>query len=987
MKRLVFACCACIFHSASALIDQPDVLAFGGTGYHAQNWFTYETSIHSDGDGVLFDKGDKFILSPRYQGVIRKVILEVQSTQVAPSRVLCLMPIVDGRELGTNDMPCVITKVAMASKYEFVRFDFNPSDQVEAFRLCAVGSSGNWRIAQIIVFYGEKDENEDVLLKSVAQELPTPGNLRMTDFTLDKLDLAADVVDGAVGYRFQVDRLKGLPRTEKIEPFAPISTELSSGWSFAVRENVKLGTYTGNGYYGTDTSDKQSLKIEAAKSSEPVCLEIESETCDAPVTECSFVGKVAATGSTDQFYILGRADDASDWQEFLTVVPMDKTKTNAVVRIPRDLNIVHVKFGVRAEAGKFSAAALDSLRIVYGGDESREAVEGLLSSYDSPNCSLQGLETGRYGFRVQAVGATSGEFVYRDSSWSAEQVVDLNWSVLKVEEPQSVTVRTSGDRLTVSWTAVADADHYLLDVIPEDDPDSPILSGQVVFGTSETVVVPTVGAYSVCVTAVSPCAKSCAVSESVVGEVALGKPDGVTVEAVAPQTLVASWDGVPLAEGYQVTLERISGDAEKDVPDFSGIPDAWPDGWSHYDYDEKFSKGPIPRMCYSDSWIETRFYERPVTETVFKFKSLVTKVAYADEIGKTYLKVLGSTSETGNDWQELAEHQVRTTVQTFSDPIPPALGMRRLRFAVDYRGWNPNYRTELNLEFTVQSVTFGDETRADVQSIGTVSKAVTFDGLDAGGRYRVVVTPQPGEGRGNSTTSEIVDLGREHFRRTGAIALSSLRHGDFTEDFSSLSNVTAGIEARKTDLDYWQFAKGSGETGTLLYNLNTNKSSTGGVYVCRDTATDGEDSLMLGTLATGTSGSSVGIAFRNDTESSFGMTKLAFDLIQRSVRTNCSTNVLEWLMTDGVSGICTDGDWKEIAEAHVVSESETSSSGDPPFRRTFELTENLPTKIPPGGVLILRWRHGKVKSGPMMAIDNVKIEFPECRKGFCLTVR
>ena len=117
------------------------------------------------------------------------------------------------------------------------------------------------------------------------------------------------------------------------------------------------------------------------------------------------------------------------------------------------------------------------------------------------------------------------------------------------------------------------------------------------------------------------------------------------------------------------------------------------------------------------------------------------------------------------------------------------------------------------------------------------------------------------------------------------------------------------------------------------------------------------------------------------------MTKLAFDLVQRSVRTNCSTNVLEWLMTEGVSGICTDGDWKEIAEAHVVSESETSAAGDPPFRRTFELTENLPTKIPPGGVLILRWRHGKVKSGPMMAIDNVRIEFPDGQKGLLLTVR
>ena len=46
------------------------------------------------------------------------------------------------------------------------------------------------------------------------------------------------------------------------------------------------------------------------------------------------------------------------------------------------------------------------------------------------------------------------------------------------------------------------------------------------------------------------------------------------------------------------------------------------------------------------------------------------------------------------------------------------------------------------------------------------------------------------------------------------------------------------------------------------------------------------------------------------------------------------------------------------------------------YRQTVELTEALPNeKIPVGGVLLLRWRHAKGASGPMMAIDDVRVAF------------
>jgi hypothetical protein len=47
----------------------------------------------------------------------------------------------------------------------------------------------------------------------------------------------------------------------------------------------------------------------------------------------------------------------------------------------------------------------------------------------------------------------------------------------------------------------------------------------------------------------------------------------------------------------------------------------------------------------------------------------------------------------------------------------------------------------------------------------------------------------------------------------------------------------------------------------------------------------------------------------------------------------------------------------------------------------------LKAKIPPGGVLAIRWRDPKRSASPMMGIDNFRIEHDAVTCGTIITVR
>ena len=977
MKKTLIAGVSLAVLTAFSATDRPDVLTFGGTGYHTNGWFGYQAKIHSDKDGLLFDKMGPFVVSPHYAAPIRKVVLNVQATTLSPARYLRLSPFVDGIEVGTNVLDCAIASVQAENTYEFASFDFSPEMHIDAFRLgLDGGGTGNWRVAAVCVFFGEKESGEDDLLKDFANELPAPANLRIVDFSANTLRLAADPVADAAGYLFKVDRLIGLPRTEEVEHFASTPNLSVAGWSIR-SENAKFVTEALSNYVDTKGStDAGALKIDQVDKTKDVWVEIGTRMLPERVSEVSYVAKAGSADKSDRVAVYGRSDELASWTQIGDWAELTSSKmvrvTNAV---PEELDCRQVKFRFEAVSNSCTVCGLDTLRVVYGGNEERLPVDAG-AVVDEPTCDLSGLETARYAVQVQACGGEK----YRDSSWSEPLVVDLSWTDVVVERPDEVRTSASGGKLTVSWTGVADAEHYLVDVYPEDDPDNPVVSARKAVGTSLTVDIPSVGAYLARVTAVSPGGKSTATSEWTRREVGLEALETVTAEALDRQTIRAKWKKVPLAESYQVKLVRTRGREKTDVSDYpselkgDAASKSWRDGWqSRHVYD--VYAGPLPKITHRDSWIATPTYPETVTSVVCSFKSRAPDVEITDN---TFMQVEYLSVGEVDGWHPFGE----AAYGAFSGEIvfPLTLDVRRVRFrfGLDLESLNKKPLAE----FGKVTVTYGRESRTEARAVSTTDETVTFDGLDPSACYRVTVSPQPSDADSSAAASEAIDLATEKFRRTGAIPVSALRGGIYAEDFNSLSNVTADTEMRKINLDYWQFFKGTGEAEKMLYTVGTNRT-TGGVYVY-----GGEPTPVVGTLSTSAFGGALGVAFRNDGAYPVGVASVSFVALQRSYRTNPSTYAFEWLITDGATSIGAAGDWRRLETPETAPLTALTRMSETTLRQEVVLSEALPReKIPVGGVLILRWRQEKVSSGPMMAIDDVEVKFDGATKGFGVMIR
>lgn len=668
-------------------------------------------------------------------------------------------------------------------------------------------------------------------------QLPPPENLR-ADFTADSLTLVADEVAGATGYRFAVDRLDGCPLTERRADFAD-APELAEGWSYGGQTGVVLGKYIGTGYYDSRTSaDKSALKIEV-RGSAGSRVEILSPSVPARVSEYSFSCRAASAASSDTVAVYGRSGETEPWQALTAAVHLPGSMTGMTNAVPKDADVRQLLFVVEATGQNAANAALDSLRIVYGGEVVRTAVLSGDAVSVRPICELAGLvANGRYAFRAQAVADDASDSPCRDSAWTDEQVVDLSWSSIRVLPPERVESDVRGGKIVVRWSVAAQADHYLVDVIPLGDPEHPVVRAAKTNVTSIEVEVPSVGEYVVTVTAVSPGGISMASSAACVCEVGIGPVVSVALKATAPRAVEASWTKVSFAEGYLVRL---------------------------------FSVGD-------------------------------------------------------------------------------AVGMQK-----------------------------------EVESVRTTETKLAFRDLDPNGRYAVTVVPLPGEDDGLGAVSPTVDLSAAHFRRTGAVPVSRVRGGAYVETFDSLSSVVGKVETASLPLDYWQLEKGNVEAGEVLYSSKTNFTN-GGIYVfCDERRTP--SSFMLGTLATGTYGCTVGIAFTNDTDGTVGVGTLSFDAVQRTFRKVPRSYELEWLLTSGATGIETAGDWRRLEMPVTAPYVAGDPEADGDYRRTVVIGEGLPKRMQSGNVLILRWRHEKVASGPAMAIDSVRLGIDKAGRGFCVMVK
>lgn len=980
--------------AVQAACDQPDVADFGGTGYHEGNWYSYQLDVVNK-TNLQFGSGSDFLLSPRYGAPIRKIVLNVMKAGSA-TRTLAVRPLFDGIESDESKAEWNVPNDQLDSSAarNFI-FDFSPDEKVDAFRIAGGSGSGSVNVSKLLVFYGDKDADEDAKLLELAQQLPTPQNLRIAalDSESHALTLAADPVEKATGYRFVLEQLTGLPRTEVREDFVG-APELSAGWTWGETNNVSFEVSTSSNYYDAKTtSDRRALKVVLGKGND-FQAEIVSPLVPERITEVSFVCKATSANLTDKISVWGRNSQGDAWTRLAEEsVPTSMAWMTNVV--PQDVSVRQVKFAFTAGPDSSANCILDTLRVVYGGDEERTEVVPGGKVVAEPTCTFDGLEgDGRYAYRVQAVRQNDGDTAYRDSSWTDEQRFEMAWASVSVEPPTGIEWDVDGSKMTVRWNAVAGADHYLVTVVQTDDPEHPVVRNARATGMSLVVTVPAAGEYSVQVTAVSPGGLKTAVSEATVGEVGVGMLASVSLKAVERQSVEASWTKVPLAEGYQAKLVKVGGTAETveygwstDENGHCALPSGWnvhETDWTDAGYGEntwKSGTSVYPMLAINGWYLESEDRGQPLTKVVCAFKR-----GSAKSVVNTHLSVYSKTS--GGEWKNIAKSSALTSLSEFKMNFTLQDDVRQLRFAAE----GEKTYDAVNLCLGKLTLVYGEEERSVVESVRVTDTKVAFRNLDPNGRYEVVVVPLPSEGESLGATSKAVDLSQEKFRLTGAYPLSLAAGGRYDEDFQSLTTTPtrvsgSKVETRSLDLDYWQLNQGAGAAETATYSSKTNLT-TGGIYVLSDEAHEA-DSFRLGTLATGSYGCTLGIALKNDTEQNLTVTNLSFKTVQRTFKAKTASYAFEWLVTDGATGVDAEGDWHpvDIATTAPYVAGDPVATGE--FVQTISIGEaaDLPGKLQPGSVLILRWRHAKGASGPAMGIDDVKVEMLGLQKGFTVYLK
>lgn len=973
LRRFAAAAVTLLAFPLFSASDGPAVSDWAGTGYRS-GWFAY--GVKAAAAGFKLASSAQFVLSPLYSAPIRKVIVKLRCNSATPSRTLCVKPFVGGMESDDATLLREFSAPGAKDADEYVHFNWEPGRNVDAVRIClgGSGSTGEWTIGGIHVFYGGKEAGEDETVRDLVKELPSPAGLRFTGIESDSLAVAADTVEYAAGYRFEVDRIVGEPRTELREDFAA-APEPSASWTVTA-QNAKLGYYTSSAYCDTAASGvSRSLKIEESSSSGEVRVEILSPVLPAAASECSFMYKVSDAGKSEVFLAYGCDGDGGGWTELGRVVPESTAKGYAKLDLERSAGIRQFKFVVEGDGGDFSTAAIDALSIAYGGDEERVAV-GDSQVLAVPEYSLSGLEMGRYAVRVKAI-ATAGSD-YGDSLWSAEETVDLAWAELVAQAPSDVVCRSVDGKLRVSWNAAVNAGYYLVKVATSGIPGETVVEAARTEDTSIDLDLPELGDYTVTVTACSPGGKTSASASPVAAALELGKLGKVTAVAIDRSALKVSWGAVAHAEGYRVRVFELGGETALYTADYSGLPDVWPEGWSHYRYIQETYPGPVPKIDIRESWIATCAYPMPVTRVDYSFKSH----ASAELTALTRIAVDVSPSASGDDWiGDFAVHQPTTAKQNVSLDVPFSLGVRRLRFRFLFDSDNP--RDNPALEFGQVAVLCGEVTRREVASLRTESVSAQIGSLPQDGRFEVEVTPLPGEGDALSSVSGEVDLSLMKPREVFPVMISDIAGGAYAENFDSLAAMSRETSVKELEFPHWQLRKGDDEADTLKYSA-TGKATAGGVYAI----VSGEDGAAraLGSLATSSFGCSFGIAFSNDLQTVVESVKLSFTAVQRSFKAAPKSYRLEYLATAGDCGIDADGEWKS-AEIPVTAPLTAETCGETSDLRRNVGPVGLDVSLPPGGVLVIRWRDAKGASSPMMGVDDVRLECAARPRSLTLVLR
>lgn len=452
-------------------------------------------------------------------------------------------------------------------------------------------------------------------------------------------------------------------------------------------------------------------------------------------------------------------------------------------------------------------------------------------------------------------------------------------------------------------------------------------------------------------------------------------PQNLTLEATAADTLQATWNPVAGVTGYQARIFQVVSDEEMKVSDYSGLPDAWPAGWTHYEQDRECYKDTPPKikLQFRNSWVATEAYPDAITEVTYRFRSRIDSSNLQEDVALTYIRVETSASLEGDDWQELNNHKLSSNLQTFTERLPYEKGVRRLRFSVDYRGNNDAYAF-VNIEFGKVEVRYGRRTAEKLAEQEVTAAAAAFPGLEHDGIYFVeVASVVAGEIAEELTaTSADLDLSREYFRTEGSVPIG--RELKFEESFSCLTGMTKATSMQRVPIPYLQCCRAPNPDATLNFSANVTSTKSGCYALCD--AARSVDSYLIGSLASGDSECFFGYAFKNDFGKAIHGVAVCFDSVQRSFKANPSAYIFEYCVTDGAWAINRTSGWKEVQIPPTAPHtSATWTDQSEYWQRDVTVKLELKSTFAPGKVLLLRWRHPKTTNGPMMGVDNLRVAF------------
>jgi hypothetical protein len=91
-------------------------------------------------------------------------------------------------------------------------------------------------------------------------------------------------------------------------------------------------------------------------------------------------------------------------------------------------------------------------------------------------------------------------------------------------------------------------------------------------------------------------------------------------------------------------------------------------------------------------------------------------------------------------------------------------------------------------------------------------------------------------------------------------------------------------------------------------------------------------------------------------------------------------------VTDGECRIDAQGEWKSIGIPATAPLTAETCGETADFRQAVGPLD-FSAEIPPGGVLVLRWRDGKGSSSPIMGIDDVRFDCSARARSLTLIIR